>query len=265
MRSILKSVAYGVMDVCTAGRGVKRVISGQPIRFPARWSRYYPSEYDPPKFAFLRAHCRPGDVVLDVGAHIGLFSILMARLVGPTGRVFSFEPTPLTRQVLEQTVRLNGCEEVVEVRAEAVAGSSGTAVLYDTGDALSNANSLVHGLRSVLEIPVKTVTMDEFVAARALEVRCIKVDVEGAELEVLAGAARTIRNSRPAVELELHPAALKQSGRTLAEGWDLFQEYGLAVYHEGRPINREWLCRRREAVDVQLLPQEHASGFARRS
>src|SRR5262245_11518822 len=148
MLCVLKSFVYGAVDVCTAGRGIKRVICGEPIRFPPRWSRYYPRDYDPPKFEFLRAHCHEGDLVMDIGAHLGLFSVFMSRQVGPSGRVFSFEPTSHTRQALEQTIRLNHCSNV-EVRAEAVAGSSGTAMLYDTGHALSNANSLIRSERSV--------------------------------------------------------------------------------------------------------------------
>jgi len=254
--AILKAMAYRLADVCTGGKGVLRRINGESIRFPVRWSRYYPSDYDPPKCAFLRAHCRTGDVVLDIGAHIGLFSIFMAKLVGPTGRVFSFEPTPFTRQVLRQTVALNGCEEIVVIRPEAVAGSCGNGILYDTGVDLSNANTLVEGLgRSPKSVPVQTTTIDEFVAAHGLRVSCIKVDVEGAELDVLAGAAQTVLNVGPAMEIELHPATLKRSGRTLVDAWNLFERYRLALYHEGQQVDRDWLCRQEEAVDVQLLPK----------
>src|SRR5437879_13846628 len=120
MLSLAKEIAYVALDVCTAWRGVPRLVGGEWISFPARWCRYYAADYEPATFTFLRAHCLEGATVLDVGAHIGLFSVLMARLVGPSGRVISFEPTPLTRRVLDETVRLNGFGDVVEVRAEAV-------------------------------------------------------------------------------------------------------------------------------------------------
>jgi FkbM family methyltransferase len=252
-QALLKSLIYGVVDVCTAGRGVKRVISGEPIRFPSRWCRYYPSDYDAPKFAFLRAHCPEQGVVLDIGAHIGLFSVFMARLVGSSGRVFSFEPSPHTRHVLEETIRLNGCDRIIEVRAEAVSASSGTAVLYDTGDVLSNANSLVRSSRTVAEVPVRSVTIDEFVGSRASKVDCVKVDVEGAEFDVLAGAKETIERCRPAFEVEIHPSALKQAGRSLDEGWSLLERSGFAVHHEGRGVDRQWFCSRTDNFDVQLL------------
>jgi FkbM family methyltransferase len=235
---------------------VRRIISGESIRFPARWSRYYPADYDAPKFAFLRAHCQPGDVVLDLGAHIGLFTVFMANQVAPSGRVYSFEPTAFTRRVLEETIGLNGCESVVEVRPEAVSRGQGEATLHDTGDPLSNANSLISLARGKREQRVQTIGVDGFVEERALTVRCMKIDVEGAELDVLEGAARTINRCRPAIEVELHPAALRSAGHALSDVWALCDRYNLAVFCEARPVDEAWLLGRAEAVDVQLMPRE---------
>ena len=186
----MKSLAYGALDVCTLGRGVEREICGERVRFPARWHRHYAAVYEPRTFAFLRAKCKPGATVLDLGAHLGLFTVFMARLVGPNGHVFSFEPTPQTRSALQKTVRLNGCAAIVEVHGEAVAGATGTAVFYDTGDVASNANSLVHNARSRQGMEVPTICLDDFVAERRISVGCLKIDVEGAELELFAVPAR---------------------------------------------------------------------------
>src|SRR5262249_1390161 len=120
MHPTLKSLAYGALEVVTAGKGIARMVGGECIRFPARWSRYYPPHYEPNTFTFLRKHWKPGQTVFDIGAHLGLFSVLMARLVGGTGKVFSFEPTAFTRQVLKRTLRLNACAAVVELCHEAV-------------------------------------------------------------------------------------------------------------------------------------------------
>ena len=95
-----KAVAYGALELATARRGVPRTIDGQPIRFPARWSRYYPRTYDPRKTQFLLQHCRSGDTVVDLGAHIGLYTVLMSRAVGPSGNVIALEPAPDTFRVL---------------------------------------------------------------------------------------------------------------------------------------------------------------------
>ena len=108
----------------------------------------------------------------------------MAREVGESGRVFAFEPTPFTRSVLKEVVALNGCSDMVEVRGEAVSASEGKATFFDTGDDVSNANSLVKTSRSKREIEVPLTSVDAFVNERGLRVLCIKIDVEGAELDV---------------------------------------------------------------------------------
>lgn len=254
IKSLAKSVAYGALNLSTAGRGVKRIIGGEPVRFPARWSRYYLADYEAATFDFLRAHCAQGHDVLDMGAHIGLFTVVMARLVGPTGRVFSFEPTPLTREVLRETVRLNGCEGIVEVREEAMAKVSGSATFYDTGDAGSNANSLVPTQRSQSGYTVRTVSLDDFTSSRGLPVGCLKIDVEGAELDVLLGGERTFLVSRPAVWLALHPPFLGDSAKALAEIWKILQQYRMLVSYQGGRVEEDWFREQRELFDVQLLP-----------
>ena len=127
MKSLARSAAYKALDLITGGRGVPRVIGGETFRMPARWSRYYDAGYEPGTFAFLRRRCRPGDTVMDIGAHIGLFTVFMARLVGPSGRVLSFEPTPYTCGVLREMVRINGCGSTVEVNQKAVSARAGHA------------------------------------------------------------------------------------------------------------------------------------------
>lgn len=254
MKTVLKAIVYGMAELATAGRGVARVVGGERIRFPARWCRYYPADYEPATFAFLRDHCGPGSTALDIGAHLGLFSVTMARLVGPAGRVFSFEPTTLTRQILERTVRLNGCEGVVEVRHEAVALTSGTAVFHDTGETGSNANSLIPTKRSQAGMAVPTVSVDDFLSERDLQANCLKIDVEGAELDLLRGAERTFATSRPPTYLAVHPAAVNESGGSLKEIWRLVSRYRMRVTRAGETVTEAAFCQSVDLFDVALIP-----------
>jgi FkbM family methyltransferase len=255
LKSMARSISYGVLDVATGRRGIRRVIGGEPMRFPARWCRYYEPTYEPDTFQWLRRSCRPGGVAMDAGAHIGLFSVVMARLVGPSGRVFSFEPTPFTRRVLEETVRLNKVDGVVEVRGEAVSRSSGVITFFDTGDVVSNANSLVKTDRSKHEVPVETVSIDDFADARNLTVSCLKIDVEGAELDVLEGARRTFERFRPATHLALHPPTFARPADTLGAIWDTLRRYGMSVQRSGRQVNEASFCAQQNLFDVELEPE----------
>lgn len=252
--SLLKDTAYKALDAVTLGRGVARTIGGEKIRFPARWSRYYESDYEPETFRFFRENVRVGNTVLDIGGHIGLFAVVTGRLVGREGKVFSFEPTPFTRSVLQEVVVLNGCSETVEVRGEAVSSEGGVTTFFDTGERISNANSLVKTDLSKAEIRVPTISVDEFAAERKLKIDCLKIDVEGAELDVLRGARNTFRSDKPVARLGLHPPFIIQNGETLDEIWDLLMEYELDVIFEKELMTRDRFCSRDELFDVNLLP-----------
>lgn len=252
--SLVKTIAYKALDTITGGRGVKREVDGRAIKFPAKWSRYYAKVYDPETFLFLETHVKKGDTALDIGAHIGLFSVALANLVGKDGRVFSFEPTPLTRNVLSEVILINGCAGIVEVRGEAVAGSSGTAVFYDTGDDVSNANSLVKTDVGKSELKVSMISVDEFVRERGLTVNCLKIDVEGAELDVLTGARDTFLSMRPVARLGLHPQFIVQNGQTLGEIWQVLADYKLNVIFDGQPAEKDWFCSQPDLFDVNLIP-----------
>lgn len=252
--SLVKDLAYKTLDVVTHGNGISRTIGGEQIRFPPRWSRYYEADYEPETFHFFHEYVNKGDTVLDIGAHIGLFAVLTAKLVGDEGRIFAFEPTPFTRSVLEEVVTLNGCSGVVEIRGEAVSSKRGTTVFYDTGNEISNANSLVRSELSQKEIPIDLISIDEFVSELALNVDCIKIDVEGAELDVLAGARETYLSQRPPTRLGLHPRFIVQNGQTLEDIWGLIEEYRLDVVFNGDRVDKDWFCTQHDLFDVNLLP-----------
>ena len=252
--NLVKSLAYKTFDVVTLGRGIKREIAGVDIRFPAKWSRYYEANYEPETFKFFRENLKQGNTVLDIGGHIGLFAVFTASLVGPEGKVFTFEPTPFTRDVLQQVIDLNGCGTIVEVRREAVSSAVGKAMFFDTGDEISNSNSLVKTSRSKAEIEVPLTTVDAFAAERNLRVHCIKIDVEGAELGVLKGARNTFLDQRPVARLGLHPSFIAQNGHSLEEIWQVLSDYKLNIVFEGRAIDSDWFCSQRDLFDVNLLP-----------
>lgn len=252
--NLVRSIAYQALDAVTFGRGVRRQIGDEPIRFPARWSRYYEAKYEPETFRFFRENLRKGDTVLDIGGHIGLFAVLAARLVGSEGLVFSFEPTPFTRGVLKEIVELNECSGIVEVRGEAVSSRSGSTTFFDTGDAISNANSLVKTERSRNGIEVTTISVDEFAKKRDLTIDCLKIDVEGAELDVLIGASETFLTQRPVARLGLHPMFIKANGQTLDEIWDVLESYKLRVEFDGNQVEKVWFCSQTDLFDVNLLP-----------
>lgn len=209
MKEVIKKITYGALAAATKNKGIARNIGGEKIRFPARYWRYYSDNYEPDLFKFLRHYCQSGDTFLDCGAHFGLFSVVASRLVGKDGKVISFEPTPIIRKTLEEVIKINNCQNV-EVRAEAVSQKAGTATFFDTGDEGSNANSLVQLGKHTEGLTVKTNSLDNITSDRNLNIKCIKIDVEGAELDVLIGSEKIIKKYRPAIFLSLHPEAIEK-------------------------------------------------------
>lgn len=255
LKEKIKNVSYGALETMTRNSGLNRKIGGFDIRFPARYARYYESDYEPVTFDFLRRNCKSGGVFLDCGAHIGLFAVVGAKLVGKAGKVFSFEPTPNTRNVLEEVIRLNDCQNITEVRGEAIAEKSGTATFFDTGNDVSNANSLVQTERHDEGLSVPTVSIDDFAAERNLKIQVLKIDVEGAELNALRGAFQTLKNDCPPLSLGLHPNAISQSGATLEEIWNFLNQFDYRITYESQTIDKTWFTTRTDLFDVQCCPR----------
>jgi len=152
-----------------------------------------------------------GGTVVDVGAHIGLFTLLAARAVGPGGRVIAIEPNPQTRSLLQENLVLNGLEERVTVLGVAVSAERQRAVLHVNEEGfLSNLFSTEDGCES--EVEVECVPLDELLVDWA-PIDVMKLDVEGAEVSALRGAAGVIATS-PEITLfcELNPGTLERAG-----------------------------------------------------
>jgi FkbM family methyltransferase len=146
--------------------------------------------------AFHRA-LSSGAVVYDVGANVGIYTVLACRTVGSDGRVFAFEPVPTNLFYLNWHVRLNrflNCEVV----PKAVCSHDGT-VSFECGEGPCLGKIVEDGL---LQVP--GVTIDSFVAEGHPAPQVMKVDVEGAEYEVLLGAQKSLATSKPVLFLATH-------------------------------------------------------------
>jgi FkbM family methyltransferase len=217
------------MDARYAFAGVPRTINGEIIRLPARWSRYYPAVYEPAKTQFLREHVQAGDTVIDLGAHIGVYTAHLARCVGPRGSVFAFEPAPRTCAVLRRTVLLNGLADVVTVREEAVAALKGETLFHEAGGPCPNASGLF--------ATVASTTLGHLSQEIGGPLRFIKMDIEGAELDVISAGAEVLASDRPAMTIEVHPVELQSAGRHAVEVYDELRRLGYRIVQDGRPVD----------------------------
>lgn len=171
---------------------------------------------------FVRS-VRAGQVVWDVGANVGFFTLLAAKVVGPTGRVVAIEPLPRNLQLLRRHLELNGIGQVA-VFAQAVADAPGTA-LFDAGASPSTGH-----LDAARGFAVEVTTIDALVESKAAPApQVIKMDIEGAESRALAGARNTLARHRPLVWLSTHGWAQHDAC------WTMLQQLGyeLALRRDG--------------------------------
>ncbi len=180
---------------------------------------------------------RPGDVTIDVGAHVGRHAFPMGALVGASGRVFCFEPLPQQFAVLDQRIR------------SVAAGSSAAAEIVPfnlaLGETDGEANFVVvpdfpeysgfrerkygdSGLRTeTIRVQVRRL---DAMRERFGRVRYVKIDAEGAELHILRGARSLIAESRPVISFEFGNAALVNYPYTAADCFDFFDGLGYTVF-----------------------------------
>lgn len=169
---------------------------------------YLSGTYEPCTAAVLRHLLRPGDTVVDVGANVGLLTLLAARWVTPQGRVISLEPSQREFERLEAHVRMNRLANVRAIRAAAGA-EAGEAVLHVASAERSGLNTLEDSFMYAGTVEAYTETvpvlpLDEVVASAGVaRVDVIKIDVEGGEHHVVAGARAILGRDRPALLIEI--------------------------------------------------------------
>ncbi|WP_167535140.1 FkbM family methyltransferase [Caulobacter segnis] len=176
----------------------------------------------------LRRLVRPGMAVADVGANIGLLTLVMACAVGSEGKVIAFEPEATPRANLEKMKHLNGLAWV-EVRDQAVGAKAGR-LTFHVSEIIGHSS--LYALPEAEEartIEVEVVRLDDVAPGKRLDV--VKIDVEGAELDVLAGMKGVIaKNPDLAILAEFGPEHLKRVGQTPAQWFKAFADAGFKPY-----------------------------------
>jgi FkbM family methyltransferase len=200
--------------------------------------RFYYHCYEAPEARFLERWLRPGDGVADVGAHVGFFTLLSARLVGANGSVSAFEPIPATFARLRDNVAANGYDQVSLVEA-AVTDAPGHVSLGFPQERLVGYSTSDYSIGADIgAIEAAAVTLDEALADRP-PLRLLKIDAEGAERQVLDGA-RTLLQERPpeAILLEVNHQMLGRHGSAGDDVLGLLESFGYrirALRRNGRP------------------------------
>jgi FkbM family methyltransferase len=225
--------------------------------------------HEPATTALFKEVIRAGDVVLDLGANIGYFTLLAARLVGPQGRVIAFEPEPTNFSYLTRNITLNNYGHVT-AHQRAVADRYGSTKLfictYDSGHHTINQfdgiAAYAHGRQAREEwVDIETVPLDDFLGDDATRVSVVKMDIEGAEALALAGMRRLLTENRPLrLFLEFFPLLLTKMGSSPEEYADrLIHGDGFSVY----AIGHDYTLARAAQTLIPIHSVEELTGLIR--
>jgi FkbM family methyltransferase len=183
------------------------------------------------EICFVEKFLRPGMTVLDIGAHHGLYTLLASKRVGPRGRVVAIEPSPRERKRLHRHIRLNFCSNV-RIEPVALGKTAAQANLFLVKGLEDYCNSLRPPATAAetRTVRVKVISLDELLPrAAGQNVDFIKLDVEGAELDVLQGASRLLQaEPRPVLLVEVYDIRTEPWGYRARE---IVQFLDRAGYH----------------------------------
>jgi FkbM family methyltransferase len=235
--AVLARAATWAGCVATGHRPVFTLTSsGERLRVPADMrytsvATFLLRDWTEPELRQLQLFVRPGDVFVDVGANIGLFSLKAALIVGRKGRVIAVEPGLAASRLLTENLALNDVPHVRQVRT-ALADSIGQATLHhvNLGDDPQAFSLLSDGTDAEGEnVPVTT--LDALVAELGLgRMDCIKIDVEGAEERVIAGARESLGRWHPTVIFEANCPTLTDQGLPADGAWNRLRDFGYRFY-----------------------------------
>jgi FkbM family methyltransferase len=237
------------------GRYVSLQVQGQSIRLLVDF-RSFDQNYESATLQVFLSLIGPGDTVWDVGANIGIYTLLAGHAVCPTGKVVSWEPGPETYQVLQEHIRANGLQKICEPLAAAVSDGCQTTVFFLNEPDLSSTSRLaVEPGPDTIQVPAAS--LDTWAEKLGRRPQMIKVDVEGAEVLVMRGASRlmeAVARDRPMFVVAIHPQFLPEFGSRPEEMEGLLAERGyLALDGAGRPARpikyAEYLFLPREACE----------------
>jgi FkbM family methyltransferase len=225
-------------------------VEGWTLRCHPASRAFFASARDVPGYeiADFRRWARPGMRLVDVGAHMGFYTLAALHFGGETSRVLAVEPSPAARRILMMNLALACATSRVTVVPVALGASGGALPFLTTGARACWQLVPAGGARPDATF-VPTLTLDDLLARTGFAPTHLKIDVEGCEGEVLAGARTTLRVHRPILFLELHGALLRAGGRDpetvlaslAAHGYDRLEFQGRPV--GPREVAGMWVAR----------------------
>lgn len=238
------------------GRRIKAVVNQSIVRLDLLESiqkSMFLGSYEPTQTAWFKQCLRPGDVFIDVGASFGWYTTLGALLVGSTGKVFAFEPSPIASQVVEEMIKDSMHQNVILTKA-AVGRATGNTSLFLPTTRNLHSPSILQSDPDFVPVPIPMVALDHFAPLENVpKIKLVKIDVEGYEPDVLAGMERLVKEKRiENIICEFNSGWLKRNSMTPNQLHERFVNFGYQVHIQTR-LEENLIGPRGELFNLQDL------------
>lgn len=186
--------------------------------------------YEPMETRLVQDYVEPDQAVVDIGANIGYYTLIFARIVSPSGRVFAFEPDIDNFNLLHKNIEVNKYENVVLIQ-KAVSNHTGESKLY-----LDRFSNLDHRLYKSSNddkgVSIRTVRLDDYFNQMDIQIDFIKIDIQGAEGLALEGMMTILeRNQNIKILAEFWPFGLEKAGTTPSSFLEFLNDLGF-IFHD---------------------------------
>jgi FkbM family methyltransferase len=226
----MKSIKNLFFKICHGFRGFPFVIHGEKFRVDESLRRWR-TDGESWLFEHMKSNLRPGDDMIDVGGNFGFMTLYAGRLVGPNGRVVSFEPVPSHANLLRSNIKLNRMNDYCIV-AQCVVSDLPEKMLQMVF-AKSGADptaAIAANQQGKDRVNVRNVALDDYAYPAGFAPRMIKIDVEGAELAVLRSGPKLLTQFKPVIILEVHGKLLGNFSATEGELFEYLSSFGYSEW-----------------------------------
>jgi FkbM family methyltransferase len=261
---LLKSRKADSMDIA-AGVKIRLSFNDELVRL------IYMGEFENKERNFVWCYLRPGDVFLDIGANIGVYSLLAACRIAPTGIVHAFEPDPFTFDRLSANVELNGYSNV-QLNQIALSDAREQRELLLSINGFSAYNSFTKPLFDNIEMQkqiVECTTLDDYIRSNGIQkIDLIKIDVEGWEIHVIAGGHTLLsRADAPTLLVEFNDVLERNAGFSNNQLYDSLIKLGYSIFRYD-PFDKELLIPQNvtnsELPDLNLIATKDVTQILQR-
>ena|SRR5256885_4093090 len=206
------------------------------------------SEYERNETELVKTEIKEGDFVVDIGANIGYYTLIFAKLVGRKGRVYAFEPEPHSFKLLKKNVEENKHQNII-LEQKALGNKDGKVTMQ-----LSNSNTehrILYDEKSTSElIDVNSIRLDDYFRDLNSKINFIKMDAEGSEGKIIEGMSTLLQQNKILkIMTEFYPYLIKKSGMSPREFIELILKYDFKIYD----------IRKRNQTNLQELLQTYDS------